>query len=206
MEIEIPSGNLLLKGELLIPPSPLGLVIFVHGSGSSRFSPRNIRVSKSLNQSGFATLLFDLLTEEEEWNRENVFDIELLAKRLIDVTTWVRKHEKTSKLKLGYFGASTGAAAALVAETLENQKISAIVSRGGRVDLANGYLERVKAPTLMIVGEEDQEVLKLNKQAQERLTCINKIEIVQNASHLFEEPGTLDQVTELTTKWFLSHI
>ena len=206
MEIEIPSGSVRLKGDLTNPPQAIGIVIFVHGSGSSRLSPRNQTVANHLNTIGFATLLFDLLTEEEELNRENVFDIDLLSKRLIDVTRWVRSNPELKKLAIGYFGASTGAAAALVSAAELDIQISAVVSRGGRADLADQWLQRVNAPTLLIVGGDDQEVLDLNRQAQAHLRCENKLEVIPGATHLFEEFGALELVAELAGKWFLHHL
>ena len=206
MEVEIPSGEVLLKGELLVPAQALGTVIFVHGSGSSRHSPRNQSVASHLNRIGFATLLFDLLTQDEELNRSNVFDIDLLSKRLIEVTNWVTDNPELARLAKGFFGASTGAAAALVAAAELQQEISAVVSRGGRVDLAGAFVEKVQTPTLMIVGAEDREVLELNYQAQRHLHCENKIEIIPGATHLFEELGALELVAELAGEWFLRHI
>lgn len=206
MEIEINCKKVRLKGDLCIPENARGIVIFVHGSGSSRFSPRNQSVAKYLNEIGFGTLLFDLLTEEEELDRENVFDIELLAQRLVDVTRWVSTHEKFSTSSVGFFGASTGAAAALVAGSLLGSEVSAIVSRGGRVDLADEHLERVAIPTLMIVGEEDREVLALSYQAKKRLGGIKEIEVVPGATHLFEEPGALNIVAQLAGGWFLRYL
>ena len=206
MEIEIPSGEISLKGDLTIPPQAIGIVIFVHGSGSSRLSPRNQSVAGHLNRIGFATLLFDLLTETEEFDRSNVFDIQLLAERLKDATKWVSNHYELSKLAKGYFGASTGAAAALVAAAELKEEISAVVSRGGRVDLAGESLEKVTTPTLMIVGAEDKEVVELNYQAQRHLLCENKIEIIPGATHLFEELGALELVADLAGNWFLHHL
>lgn len=206
MEIEIPNAQVVLHGDLEIPSSPRGLVIFVHGSGSSRLSPRNKKVAEYLNQERFATLLFDLLSVEEEKNRQNVFDITKLSERLVEVTNWVSSQVEVKEIPIGYFGASTGAAAALIAATLSKVHISAVVSRGGRVDLANRYLAEVRAPTLMIVGEEDQEVLVLNRTAQAHMTCLNEILIIPGATHLFEEPGALDLVTNLAAKWFMKYL
>ena len=205
MEIEINCRKITLRGDLTVPDNASGTVIFVHGSGSSRHSPRNKSVARYLNDAGFATLLFDLLTENEEIDRDNVFDIELLAQRLIEVTKWISSHEKLSKFPIGYFGASTGAAAALVAVTLLGNEVSAIVSRGGRVDLAGDYLEKVVTPTLMLIGDEDREVLALNYQAQKRLGGINEIEVVPGATHLFEEPGALEVVARSASRWFLRY-
>lgn len=205
MEIEINCQKVTLRGDLTVPDKASGTVIFVHGSGSSRHSPRNRSVARYLNDAGFATLLFDLLTENEEIDRDNVFDIELLAQRLIEVTKWISSHEKLSKFPIGYFGASTGAAAALVAVTVLGNEVSAIVSRGGRVDLAGDYLEKVVTPTLMLIGDEDREVLALNYQAQKRLGGINEIEVVPGATHLFEEPGALEVVARSASRWFLRY-
>ena len=206
MEIEIPVGKLTLKGDLVIPKNPNGIVIFVHGSGSSRKSPRNKYVASELNSDGFATLLFDLLTEDEESNRENVFDIDLLAKRLIEVTKWLSTHQGTDNLAIGYFGASTGAAAALVSAAILGTKISAVVSRGGRVDLAHQHLTNVIAPTLMIVGGNDREVLELNLASQKLMKCENELKLISDATHLFEEPGALEEVARVASKWFKNTI
>lgn len=206
LDIDIPSSGVILKGILAIPAQPQGIVIFVHGSGSSRHSPRNQAVADKLNHDGLATLLFDLLTEDEESDRGKVFDIDLLSNRLIDVTHWVQAYQKTSHLSIGYFGASTGAAAALVAACSARVQISAVVCRGGRVDLAGKYLPEVTSPTLMMVGEEDRAVLELNIEAQRHMKCENKIEIVPLATHLFEEPGALELVAQLASQWFVHHV
>lgn len=206
MEIEIPCGEIMLKGELTIPLKPIATIIFVHGSGSSRHSPRNKRVADDLNAQGFATLLFDLLTAEEASNQSNVFDIEMLTQRLIRVTKWINTHENMAQLPIGYFGASTGAAAALVAASTMGAEITAVVSRGGRVDLAGNELRNVKAPTLMIVGSADDVVLDLNNQAQKQMRCENELIIISGATHLFEEPGTLDQVSEAAADWFRKYL
>lgn len=204
----IPAGEVILAGNLQLPENSRGLVLFVHGSGSSRLSPRNNYVARSLNQLGLATLLFDLLTAEEdkidEFTREYRFDIPLLAKRLNQVTAWVGQEPRLKNLALGYFGASTGAAAALIAAA-ENQEVKAVVSRGGRPDLAEQALSKVKAATLLIVGAQDPVVIDLNRQAQARLSCVNKLVIVPGATHLFEEPGALDQVNALAGEWFRSN-
>jgi len=194
-----------LQGSLDLPPSAEGLVIFAHGSGSSRLSPRNRFVADALGQAGLATLLFDLLTEEEAQDRTNVFDIPLLADRLQAAARWARNRSPTRSLPVGYFGASTGAAAALQAAAADKE-IAAIVSRGGRPDLAGPVLGFVEAPTLLIVGAKDPEVLALNRAAQRRLRCENRLEIVPGASHLFEEPGTLEVVVELARSWFHEHL
>ena len=202
MKIEIPCGQVVLIGDLKVPKSASGLVIFVHGSGSSRYSPRNIFVAERLNEAGFATLLFDLLTVDEEFERQKVFDIELLAKRLVEVTKSLISNPEVGNLPIGYFGASTGAAAALVAASILGKKISAIVSRGGRVDLAGDFLAKVQPPTLMIVGEDDYEVLELNYQAHSHMNCEKQIQVIKGATHLFEEPGALEQVANLASAWF----
>jgi len=194
-----------LQGSLGLPPSAEGLVIFAHGSGSSRLSPRNRFVANALGQAGLATLLFDLLTEEEAQDRANVFDIPLLADRLQAAARWARAASATRSLPVGYFGASTGAAAALQAAAADRE-IAAIVSRGGRPDLAGPGLGLVEAPTLLIVGGRDPDVLALNRAAQRRLRCENRLEIVPGASHLFEEPGTLEAVVELARSWFHNHL
>lgn len=202
-EIEIPTGKIRLKGDLTIPKNAVGIVIFAHGSGSSRKSSRNQMVAKELNQAGHATLLFDLLTEEEERiddvTRELRFNIDLLTERLIQVVHHIHKNHD---LKIGLFGASTGAAAALKAAAELGELYAAVVSRGGRPDLAGASLKRVVAPTLLIVGGNDPEVLELNREAYDELDCEKRLEIVEGASHLFEEGGTLVQVAKLAEKWF----
>lgn len=195
-----------LAGILRLPTvAARGIVVFAHGSGSSRLSPRNNFVAEQLREAAIASLLFDLLTEEEAEDRANVFDIDLLADRLITASGWVREHAATRGLPIGYFGASTGAAAALVAAAEGHADVAAVVSRGGRPDLARGALGRVKAPTLLIVGGDDPEVLELNRAAQRALRCESKLAVVPGASHLFEEPGTLETVVDLATGWFLDH-
>ncbi len=205
LEIEAEPG-LLLPGELRLPDPVGGLVIFAHGSGSSRLSPRNRRVAEALNDRGLATLLFDLLSEEEAGDRAKVFDIELLAERLIAATRWAQTHELVAEIPLGYFGASTGAAAALCAAAELSDDIGAVVSRGGRPDLANGELAEVGAPTLLIVGGADWQVLELNELAARQLRCEHELAIVPHATHLFEEPGALERVSELASRWFLAHL
>lgn len=185
-----------------VPPHPRGLVIFAHGSGSGRYSPRNNYVAERLRKSGIATLLLDLLTPEEERDRRNVFDIELLATRLIAATRWVEEHRKTAGLPIGYFGSSTGAGAALLAAAQLGSAISAVVSRGGRPDLAGLALEKVRAPTLLIVGGNDPEVLELNRMALARLKGLSSLQIVPGATHLFPEPGAMERVTLLAGEWF----
>ncbi|MFP5407025.1 MAG: dienelactone hydrolase family protein [Gammaproteobacteria bacterium] len=187
-------------------PSAQGLVIFAHGSGSGRLSPRNQHVAAALRQAGIATLLLDLLTPSEERDRANVFDIDLLAQRLAVATEWARTQPDTASLPVGYFGASTGGGAALVAASRQRDRIGAVVSRGGRPDLAGAALETVQAPTLLIVGSLDTQVIALNEQALARLSCEKEISVVPGASHLFEEPGTLDVVVQLATAWFGRHL
>lgn len=201
-EVRIPSGRAEIPGNLTLPEGAQGLVLFAHGSGSSRHSPRNNAVAEALQDAGMGTLLFDLLTEAEARNRDNVFDIAFLAKRLLDATRWVTEYGATKGLPIGYFGASTGAAAALAAEPQAGGKIRAIVSRGGRPDLAMKSLPKVDAPTLLIVGEYDDLVIDLNRQAYEKLRCDKDMRIVPRATHLFEEEGALEQVTEHAREWF----
>jgi len=200
------SNQIQLQADLTMPINPQGIIIFAHGSGSSRLSPRNQYVAEVLNQSEFATLLVDLLTPTEEridrFTHELRFNISLLAKRLELVADWIAQHPTLKTLKLGYFGASTGAAAALIAAANQPDLISAIVSRGGRPDLAGDYLKRVQAPTLLIVGGNDSMVMDLNKQALNELSAIKKLEVIASASHLFEEPGTLEQVAMLAVAWY----
>jgi putative phosphoribosyl transferase len=192
----VPTG---LGGKLTLPPKPVGLVLFAHGSGSSRHSPRNVYVAAALHQASIATLLFDLLTETEDFSRENVFDIPLLGRRLLEATQWASSH--VPGLPIGYFGASTGAAAALTAAA-SNHEVQAVVSRGGRPDLAGAALAQVRAPTLLIVGGNDDIVVELNREAYEQLRCEKRLSIVPGATHLFEEPGTLDEVVRLAIYWF----
>jgi putative phosphoribosyl transferase len=195
-----------LDGILGLPRPAGGIVLFAHGSGSGRLSPRNNYVAAALRSAGLATLLFDLLTEEEAADRRNVFDIELLAERLALATVWVRQQEDTKSLPIGYFGASTGAAAALVAAARTPEDIGALVSRGGRPDMAGAMLDQVRAPTLLIVGGQDLGVLELNEQALAQLRCEKSLEIVPGATHLFEERGALDQVIDLAQQWFTRHL
>jgi putative phosphoribosyl transferase len=205
VEIDAETGVILI-GDLIVPPSARGVVAFAHGSGSSRLSPRNGSVARALNDASIGTLLFDLLTATEEIDRTNVFDIPLLAKRLLAATHWLGEQPETSALPLGYFGASTGAAAALIAAADAGEKISAVVSRGGRPDLAIPRLHEVTAPTLLIVGEQDWQVLDLNREAQEHLRCPNRLTVVPRATHLFEEPGALEEVSRLAIDWFQRHL
>lgn len=193
-----------LEGFLGTCATPKGLVIFAHGSGSGRHSPRNNYVASGLRQHGLTTLLIDLLRPQEEDNRANVFDIPLLASRLLEATRWARQHPSLAPLPVGYFGASTGGGAALVAAAQDPQ-IAAVVSRGGRPDLAGAALADVRAPTLLLVGSLDTQVIELNRQALAQLTCKKELVIVPGASHLFEEPGTLDQVLRLAADWFAQH-
>lgn len=190
------------EGMLAIPEGAKGIVIFAHGSGSSRRSPRNLYVAKALQERGLATLLHDLLTEEEAADRANVFDIELLASRLNQTVQWAREDERTQQLAYGLFGASTGAGAALIAAAEPNAGVAAVVSRGGRPDLAGDALDRVRAPTLLIVGGLDAPVIGLNEKAYERLSCEKELQIVEGAGHVFDEPGTLEKAAELAGDWF----
>jgi dienelactone hydrolase len=211
IEVRIPVGPIYLDGNLDIPKGARGIVVFVHGSGSSRLSPRNQYVAQALQRNGLGTLLFDLLTAEEERidmvTAHLRFDIDLLASRLVDVTDWVLENPDTKDLNIGYFGASTGAAAALIAAKEHQEVVKAVVSRGGRPDLAEKALPDVKAPTLLIVGGEDYQVIDLNQWAFDRLTLKEKqIEIVPGATHLFEEPGTLEEVARLAGDWFKRYI
>jgi putative phosphoribosyl transferase len=205
-EVEVAAGPVRLGGHLTLPENATGVVVFAHGSGSSRHSPRNRYVAALLNEVGLATLLCDLLTVEEELDRANVFDISKLAHRLVDVTAWLRTQTGLAHLPVGYFGASTGAGAALWAAAAPDADIAAVVSRGGRPDLAGPRLAEVVAPTLLIVGGDDVVVLELNRQAQARLRCENRLVVVPGATHLFEEPGTLQSAAEVARDWFTSHL
>ena len=208
-EVRIPAGRATLDGNLTIIDQASTLVLFVHGSGSSRHSPRNQFVARTLNEAGLATLLFDLLTPEEEevdlYSREHRFNISLLAERLVYATKWAKQRPQMRDLTVGYFGSSTGGAAALVAAAELANEVEAIVSRGGRPDLAGDALPKVKAPTLLIVGGEDDVVIELNETARARMRCEVKMEIVPGATHLFEEPGALERVARLAADWFLLH-
>lgn len=204
-EITIKIGNTALNGILEIPPNATGLVLFAHGAGSSRLSPRNTQVAKELNDAGLATLLFDLLTEAEDEVYENRFKIELLTERLVAVTHWVQEQPELKKLPLGYFGASTGAACALDAAAQLPGVVKAVVSRGGRPDLAT-KAEQVQTPTLLIVGGEDSAVIEMNRSALLNLPGTKKMEIIPGASHLFEEPGTMEQVSDLARDWFIKYL
>jgi putative phosphoribosyl transferase len=196
-------GDVGLTGDLALPSAPLGIVVFAHGSGSSRRSRRNRAVAQSLQAGGLGTLLFDLLTESEELDRRNVFDVDLLAGRLAGATSWLTERQDASGLPVGYFGASTGAAAALCAAARLGDGVAAVVSRGGRPDLASTCLRDVRAPTLLIVGGRDDMVLELNRAAQRQLRCESTLEVVPGATHLFEEPGALERVAELAETWFV---
>ena len=195
-----------LAGTVRLPSAPKAIVVFAHGSGSSRFSPRNVFVAEALATHDMATLLFDLLTEQEDRDRANVFDIPLLAKRLADAVRWVRRDAEIGHLPIGLFGASTGAAAALVTAAELGDMIAAVVSRGGRPDLAGDALDAVRAPTLLIVGGADRDVLTLNKQALERIGAPKALEVVPGASHLFPEPGALEAVIDHVVRWFNRHL
>ena len=208
-EVRIPAGRAMLDGNLTLVDEKKALVLFAHGSGSSRHSPRNQFVARTLNEAGLATLLFDLLTPEEEsvdlYTREHRFNIGLLAERLVHATKWAKQQKQTADLRIGYFGSSTGGGAALVAAAELPDEVGPVVSRGGRPDLAGDALPKVKAPTLLIVGGEDHVVIELNEQARAQMKCECKIEIVPGATHLFEEPGALEHVAKLASDWFLLH-
>jgi dienelactone hydrolase len=204
--INITSGKVELEGELKVPQGATGIVLFAHGSGSSRHSPRNQYVAQTIREAGVGTLLFDLLTREEEaidsYTGELRFDIKFLARRLVDATNWITSRPATQHLRIGYFGSSTGAAAALIGAVELFNIVAAVVSRGGRPDLAGDALPKVKAPTLLIVGGNDDVVIRLNEEAYAELTCEKELKIVPGATHLFEEPGTLEQVAKLASEWF----
>ncbi|MDQ3186596.1 MAG: dienelactone hydrolase family protein [Pseudomonadota bacterium] len=209
--VRIPAGGVLLNADLAIPEEAQAIIAFAHGSGSGRHSTRNRYVAETLNGYGFATLLADLLTEDEETidlrTRHLRFDIPMLANRLVDIAAWLQREPQTKHLKIGWFGASTGAGAALIAAARRPENIMAVVSRGGRPDLAGDYLSEVTAPVLLIVGENDPQVLELNKWALERLLYApSKLEIVPNATHLFEEPGTLEAAAMLAAQWFQGNL
>ena len=208
--VRIPADADFIEGNLHLPPAAKGVVLFAHGSGSSRFSPRNKYVAEVLNNAGIATFLIDLLTPEEEAidvrTRQYRFDIELLAERLISAAEWLKKNHRTRDFSMGIFGSSTGAAAALIAAAKLPDDVAAVVSRGGRPDLAIEYLAEVRAPTLFIVGGRDTVVIGLNKKAMAQVPAAKKLEIVAGATHLFEEPGKLEEVAKLATGWFLEHL
>lgn len=199
--LHLPLNEVQLKGDISIPQNAHSLVIFAHGSGSSRLSPRNQMVASYLNEHGIATFLFDLLTSDEDRNYENRFNIALLAQRLKEATRWMEQQKEYSIFRIGYFGASTGAAAALIAAS-ELPQIAAVVSRGGRPDLAMMEIPLVKAPTLFIVGQSDTQVLKLNEKAFELLNCNKRLEVIPGATHLFEEKGAMEKVCVLAANWF----
>ncbi len=209
-EVQIPAGRAILSGNEMVPSNASALVLFAHGSGSSRHSPRNQFVARTLNHACLATLLFDLLTPQEEaldiHTREHRFNIDLLAEHLIHATKWVRQQEQTSDLRVGYFGSSTGGAAALVAAAALAQDTGAVVSRGGRPDLAGDSLPKVQAPTLLIVGGNDDVVIELNEMACDQMRCEVKLEIIPGATHLFEEAGALEKVAKLASDWFSVHL
>ncbi|MGV0652548.1 alpha/beta family hydrolase [Mycolicibacterium thermoresistibile] len=205
-EVRVDAGGVTVTGHLTVPGQPIGVVVFAHGSGSGRHSPRNRYVADVLRRAGLATLLFDLLTPDEELDRANVFDIGLLAERLVGVTQWLAAQPETAALPVGYFGASTGAGAALVAAADPRVQVAAVVSRGGRPDLAGQALGKVRAPTLLIVGGRDRFVLELNHQARAAIPAVCEIAVIPGATHLFEEPGALDQVAELARDWFTDHL
>src|SRR5437016_4577639 len=209
-EVEIQAGRAVLAGNLAIPDGAVALVLFAHGSGSSRHSPRNQFVARTLKDAGLATLLFDLLTPEEEAidmrTGELRFNIGLLAERLVHATRWAKQQERTRDLRLSYFGSSTGAGAALVAAAEIPKDVGAVVSRGGRPDLAGDALPKVQAPTLLIVGGNDDIVIELNEMARDQMRCEVKLEILPGATHLFEEPGALEKVASLASDWFVKHI
>ncbi|MDB5639232.1 MAG: Dienelactone hydrolase family protein [Bradyrhizobium sp.] len=208
--VQIPAGSVTLEGNLTLPEQSRAIVLFAHGSGSSRHSPRNRYVARVLNEAKLATLLIDLLTLHEEVidarTAQLRFDIDLLAERLVDATDWLSQFPDTKHLRIGYFGASTGAAAALAAAAIRPDAVGAIVSRGGRPDLAGVALIHVRAPTLLIVGENDDQVIQLNREALEQLRCEKRLIIVPGATHLFEEPGALDEVARLARDWFHRHL
>jgi len=201
-DVTIPAGEVTLKGNIYLPPKAKGMVLFAHGSGSGRFSPRNLFVAEALAASGIASLLSDLLNEWEADDRQKVFDIDLLSERLLHGLAWVMKEKRLKGFPVGLFGASTGAAAALSAAAQKPEEVKAVVSRGGRPDLAQESLPLVEAPTLLIVGGRDRQVIQLNREAMGCLHCTKELVIVPGAGHLFEEPGTLERVAELAIEWF----
>lgn len=209
-EVQIRADSVLLGGELTVPKDATGIVLFAHGSGSSRYSPRNQYVARVIRDSGVGTLLFDLLTREEEtidnYTREFRFDINLLARRLVAATKWLSEQTETTHLCPGYFGSSTGGGAALVAAAEPGSRVGAVVSRGGRPDLAGKALRHVKAPTLLIVGALDGPVIRMNEDAYAELRCVKELKIIPGATHLFEEPGKLEEVASLAANWFLKYL
>lgn len=205
-QVAIPAGRHTLAGTLNVPPGAVGVVVFAHGSGSGRFSPRNQFVARTLQAGGLATLLIDLLDETEAESRDKVFDIELLAERVQAAADWLRQDPVSQHMRIGYFGASTGAAAALVAAAREPAAVGAVVSRGGRPDLAADDLPSVQAPTLLIVGGDDDVVITLNHEALRRLRCKKELVIIPGATHLFPEPGALEEVARLAQRWFSRYL
>ncbi|MBI4402500.1 MAG: dienelactone hydrolase family protein [Nitrospirae bacterium] len=204
--VMVTTGLVTLRGILGLPEKPRGVVLFAHGSGSGRLSPRNTFVARTLQEGGLATLLLDLLEDQEAEDRRKVFDIDLLADRLLAATGWLSQNPATQGLRLGYFGASTGTGAALQAAARSPESVTAVVSRGGRPDLAGPYLPKVTAPTLLIVGGDDFPVIRMNRDALALLTCPKELVIVPGATHLFEEPGALERVAELALRWFRRHL
>ena len=202
-DVLVPAGDVSLPGTLTVPGGACGVVVFAHGSGSSRLSTRNMAVARSLVDRGCATLLFDLLTTHEAADRGNVFDIDLLGRRVLAATTWLQRRPEAQGLPVGYFGSSTGAAAGLVAAADLGDAVAAVVSRGGRPDLAIPVIDRVTAPTLLLVGSLDVEVLGLNRTAQSRMGAECRLTVIDGATHLFEEPGTLEEVSEAAGAWFV---
>jgi dienelactone hydrolase len=210
VQARIPAGDAVLDGDLMVPSGASGIAVFAHGSGSSRHSPRNRSVASVIRKAGVGTLLFDLLTREEEaidiFTRHLRFDIELLTERLIEATRWLAGREETLNLRVGYFGSSTGAAAALMAAARMGEEVGAVVSRGGRPDLAGDALPLVKAPTLLIVGGHDETVIELNQDAYSLLRCEKELRVIPGATHLFEEPGALEQVADFAAAWFKARL
>ena len=208
--VRIPAGGVMLDGELRLPADPSGVVVFAHGTGSSRFSPRNQSVAKTIRQAGVGTLLFDLLTKEEEsvdiYTRHLRFDISLLAERLIATIDWLERQDTTKALPIGLFGASTGGGAALVAAAKLRDRVRAVVSRGGRPDLAGDALSRVVSPTLLIIGALDDAVIEMNREAMSKMKCQVEMRIIPGATHLFEEPGALEFVASLAAEWFVKYL
>jgi putative phosphoribosyl transferase len=204
--VEIPAAGVVLDADLVVPPDADGVVLFAHGSGSGRFSPRNRYVAAELQRGGFATVLADLLTVAEEREQDLRFAIDLLAVRVVELVDWLARHDPTSRLSVGLFGASTGAAAALIAAAARPSEVDTVVSRGGRPDLAGEFLRIVAAPTLLIVGERDTEVIALNRTAAQKLHGDAELVIVPRATHLFEEPGALEEVARLARDWFAAHL
>ena len=205
-EVRIPAADVTLPGTLTLPETASAVVLFAHGSASGRQSPRNRQVAEVLHQAGIGTLLFDLLTEDESVDRKHVFDVHLLAQRLEHASRWIEVSASTRSLPRGYFGASTGAAAALIVGAAQPHSVSAIVSRGGRPDLAGDALGSVRAPTLLLVGAHDFPVLKINQAAAAQLRCTKRLTVIPGATHLFEEPGAMEEVARLATDWFSAHL